>query len=166
MVIWDKVFKSGLSKFCGRQPLKSFSGYGLLQHYFVPFDLLFFGNAKKSLTTKTLYKPFYSDWKETTYKRSSEAVPKKNFFSSAHTIWYSVLRWMFFIPCYNWNILLFIKFYCCSEFFQPPSPGPLLNVLCTFDLRPLSTGMLSFSLKRVSRKQSIFTVTSTVTVQC
>ena len=23
MVIWDKVFKSGLSKFCGRQPLKN-----------------------------------------------------------------------------------------------------------------------------------------------
>ena len=23
---WDKVFKSGLSKFCGRQPLKNFKG--------------------------------------------------------------------------------------------------------------------------------------------
>ena len=23
LVIWDKVFKSGLSKFCGRQPLKN-----------------------------------------------------------------------------------------------------------------------------------------------
>ena len=29
--IWDKVFKSGLSKFCGRQPLKKFKGYGLLK---------------------------------------------------------------------------------------------------------------------------------------
>ena len=29
--IWDKVFKSGLSKFCGRQPLKNLKGYGLLQ---------------------------------------------------------------------------------------------------------------------------------------
>ena len=28
--MWDKVFKSGLSKFCGRQPLKTFKGYGLL----------------------------------------------------------------------------------------------------------------------------------------
>ena len=28
--IWEKVFKSGLSKFCGRQPLKIFNGYGLL----------------------------------------------------------------------------------------------------------------------------------------
>ena len=27
---WDKVFKSGLSKFNGRQPLKNFKGYGLL----------------------------------------------------------------------------------------------------------------------------------------
>ena len=23
-IIWDKVFKSGLSRFCGRQPLKNF----------------------------------------------------------------------------------------------------------------------------------------------
>ena len=29
-IIWDKVFKSALSKFCGRQPLKNFKGYGLL----------------------------------------------------------------------------------------------------------------------------------------
>ena len=29
--IWDKAFKSGLSKFCGRQPLKYFKGYGLRQ---------------------------------------------------------------------------------------------------------------------------------------
>ena len=29
--IQDKVFKSGLSKFCGRQPSKNLNGYGLLQ---------------------------------------------------------------------------------------------------------------------------------------
>ena len=28
---WDKVFKSGLSKFYGRQSLKNFKGYGLLK---------------------------------------------------------------------------------------------------------------------------------------
>ena len=27
----DKVFKSGLSKFCERQPLRNLKGYGLLQ---------------------------------------------------------------------------------------------------------------------------------------
>ena len=27
---WDKVFKNGLSKVCGRQPLKNLKGYGLL----------------------------------------------------------------------------------------------------------------------------------------
>ena len=32
--IWDKVFKSGLSKFCGRQSLKNFEGYGLLLKFF------------------------------------------------------------------------------------------------------------------------------------
>ena len=31
--IWDKVFKRGLSKFCGRQPLKNLKGYGLLKHF-------------------------------------------------------------------------------------------------------------------------------------
>ena len=29
--IWDNVFKSGLSKFCERQPLKKLKGYGLLK---------------------------------------------------------------------------------------------------------------------------------------
>ena len=29
--IWDKVFKSELSKFCGRQSLKNLKGYGLLK---------------------------------------------------------------------------------------------------------------------------------------
>ena len=29
--IWDSVFKSGLSKFCGRQPSKNFKGYSLLK---------------------------------------------------------------------------------------------------------------------------------------
>ena len=29
--IWDRVFKSGLTKFCGRQPLKNLKGYGLLK---------------------------------------------------------------------------------------------------------------------------------------
>ena len=29
---WGKVFKSGLSKFCGRQSLKNLKGYGVLKH--------------------------------------------------------------------------------------------------------------------------------------
>ena len=30
-LIWDKVFKNGPSKVCGRQPLKNLKGYGLLK---------------------------------------------------------------------------------------------------------------------------------------
>ena len=30
-IIWDKVFKNGPSKICGRQPLKNLKGYGLLR---------------------------------------------------------------------------------------------------------------------------------------
>ena len=29
--IWDKLFKSGPSKICGRQPLENLKGYGLLK---------------------------------------------------------------------------------------------------------------------------------------
>ena len=31
--IWDKVFKNGPSKICGRQPLKNLKGYGLLKPF-------------------------------------------------------------------------------------------------------------------------------------
>ena len=31
IIIWDKVFKNRLNKFCGRQPLKNLKGYGLLK---------------------------------------------------------------------------------------------------------------------------------------
>ena len=36
-IICNKVFKSGLSKFWGRQPLKTFNGYGLLQTIYLDF---------------------------------------------------------------------------------------------------------------------------------
>ena len=42
-VIWDKVFKSEPSKFCGRQPLKNLKGCGLLKHLF--FILFRFAEA-------------------------------------------------------------------------------------------------------------------------
>ena len=32
--IWGKVFKNGLSKICGRQPLKNLKRSGLLKHLF------------------------------------------------------------------------------------------------------------------------------------
>ena len=39
--IWDKVSKIGISKICGRQPLKNLKGYGLFTwsalEYLVPF---------------------------------------------------------------------------------------------------------------------------------
>ena len=31
MILWDKVFNSGLNKFCGRQPLKKLKGYRILK---------------------------------------------------------------------------------------------------------------------------------------
>ena len=37
--IWDKVFKNGPSKICGRHPLKKLKGYGLLKR---TISLLFF----------------------------------------------------------------------------------------------------------------------------
>ena len=37
MYIWFKVFKNGLSKFCGRQPLKNLKWYALLRHKWLSF---------------------------------------------------------------------------------------------------------------------------------
>ena len=52
--IWDKAFKSRLSKFCGRQSLKRFKGYGLLK------NLKFFrGRLPQSLPTPFLNTLFY-----------------------------------------------------------------------------------------------------------
>ena len=41
---WDKVFKDGPSKTCGRQPLKNLKGYGLLEadHTPRPYPFKFF----------------------------------------------------------------------------------------------------------------------------
>ena len=36
---WEKVLKSGLCKFCGRQPLKNLKGYGLLSR---PYPFKYF----------------------------------------------------------------------------------------------------------------------------
>ena len=37
MKIWDKVFKNGPSKMCGRQPLKNLKSYGFPQILLGPF---------------------------------------------------------------------------------------------------------------------------------
>ena len=41
---WDKVFKDGPSKTCGRQPFKNLKGYGLLEadHTPRPYPFKFF----------------------------------------------------------------------------------------------------------------------------
>ena len=47
--IWDKVFKSGPRKTCGRQPLKNLKGYGLVQADHTPSNFL-----------KAVFHKFYS----------------------------------------------------------------------------------------------------------
>ena len=37
---WDKVFKDGPSKTCGRQPLKNLKAYGLLEADHTPSNFL------------------------------------------------------------------------------------------------------------------------------
>ena len=32
ILMWDKVFRNGPSKICGRHPLKNLKGYGMLKH--------------------------------------------------------------------------------------------------------------------------------------
>ena len=38
--MWDKIFKNGTSKICGRQPFKILKGYGLLLVDYTPEDCL------------------------------------------------------------------------------------------------------------------------------
>ena len=58
----------------------------------------------------------------------------------------NLLRWMFLVPCDNWKTLFFLKVCRYCEIF--------------------STAILSFSLKQVFWKKSVFYVISTITVQC
>ena len=53
-VIWDKIFKNGPSKFCGRQPLKNFS-WSILQS-FVPYvkHNLLYGKTVLNISRKIL----------------------------------------------------------------------------------------------------------------
>ena len=45
---WDKVFKSGPRKICGRQPLRNLKGYDLLkQIYFTPFSSVCVVNSEQ-----------------------------------------------------------------------------------------------------------------------
>ena len=55
---WDKVFKSGLSKFCGRQHLKNLKGYGLLTQISVilPKVLKLYHSAKGSIVFPLSFK--------------------------------------------------------------------------------------------------------------
>ena len=39
-IIWDKVFKNGESKFCGRQPSKNLKRFGLPKHIPYPFKFI------------------------------------------------------------------------------------------------------------------------------
>ena len=58
----------------------------------------------------------------------------------------NLLRWMFLVPCDNWKTLFFLKVCRYCEIF--------------------STAILSFSLKQVFWRKSVFYVISTITVQC
>ena len=51
--MWDEVFKSGLSKFCGRQPLKYWKGYDLLSR---PYPFKFF----KGCLPQNLHSPLFN----------------------------------------------------------------------------------------------------------
>ena len=59
--IWDKVFKNGPSKICGKQPLKNLKGYGLLGQ---TISLQFFKRLSSTNFTWSIlecFVPFISD---------------------------------------------------------------------------------------------------------
>ena len=75
---WDKVFNIGLSQFCGRQPLKNFKGYGLLEktislNYFkscLPQSLPLLNNFVSNVlqTQPVLHRSFSTAWKVSKYR--------------------------------------------------------------------------------------------------
>ena len=78
--IWDKVFKNGLSKICGRQPIKYLKEYGLLKQTFkffkgcLPNILL----GPFSNTLSNIFNEFYIlQTKEITNKMSLKMQYKK-----------------------------------------------------------------------------------------
>ena len=54
--IWDKVFKSGPSKICGRQPLKTSNGYGCLSR---PYHFKFFKGCLLQILLGPLLNTFF-----------------------------------------------------------------------------------------------------------
>ena len=69
---WDNVFKSGLSKFCERQSLKNFKGYGRLSR---PYLMKFFKdclpqNLLSPLLNTVPYKTSMKAWKITSLCKS------------------------------------------------------------------------------------------------
>ena len=71
-----------------------------------------------------------------------KAAAAKNFFLRCVCYRCNLLRWMFFVPCDNWKLLFFLKVCRYCDIF--------------------STVILSFYLKQVFWKKSLFYVTSTI----
>ena len=66
--IWDKVFKNGPSKICGRQPLKNLKVYGLLKQTIslqadhIPSSRPYPFKCFKGCLPQILLSPFLNTW--------------------------------------------------------------------------------------------------------
>ena len=69
-MIWEKVFKNGPSKTCGKQPLKNLKGYGLLKQNSLN-TLSHFPKHEKALILTNFMPPgsFYTPWKQQKNRR-------------------------------------------------------------------------------------------------
>ena len=75
-IIWNKVFKNGPSKICGRQPLKNLKGYGLLKE--TPSNFLNAVSHRFYLVHPWMLCPIYG-------------VPCRDWTLSVSCLWYCLL---------------------------------------------------------------------------
>ena len=111
--IWDKVFKSGLSKFCGRQPLKNFRGYGLLKQ---TISSKFF----KGCLPQNLLSPLLNTLSHITSKRKKEHK-KADLKLSMTRVWltiYSKIQFFFIYIQWLYSRLMHALFYKSNAFFH------------------------------------------------
>ena len=93
--IWNKVFKNGPSKICGKQPLKNLKGYGLLSHI-VCLSFKCWWLSRKEIPTKKINDFLYDNYCDLVY---------------AFTILSNVFLVSFLLVCYS-TILQWIH---CTE---------------------------------------------------
>lgn len=107
---------------------------------------------RRFIQSKLYYKFFYSAWKETSHKPLKLAVAKT--FSQSVCCWYSLLRWIFFIPCSNWKTLFLYKFIVTPRLFTTTTSVFYVRFLLNnIEIRYLLNNIVILLILRIKRSK-------------